>query len=266
MPLDRDRIAAACGRLRFLRLVELAPEVDSTNTALGDLAREGAARDGAVFLAEHQTAGRGRAGRTWTSAPRSDILMSVLLRPDIPPEAYPTLTFHVGLAVALALDSLCGPALRLKWPNDLLLEGAKLGGILAEASLPAGGTAGHVVVGLGLNVHGDPSERGISLSHAATSLAAFLGTRPDRTEVLLTILEALDRQRPAMELGRVPASAWTKRAAWLGQEVTLREGRGELRGTMLGVGPDGALRLGTAAGEKVVRSGDLLRVVGGAGE
>ena len=261
-PLDRERIEAACRSCRFLHLVEVAEEVGSTNTALAALAREGKAADGALFLAEHQTAGRGRAGRTWSSAPCSDILLSVLLRPGVPAEAYSTLTFHVGLAVALALEPVCGPALRLKWPNDLLLSHAKLGGILAEASLPADGIPGHVVVGLGLNVLSNPGDRGVPVDHPATSLSAWLGSACDRTEVLISVLDALDRQRPAMDLGRVPVRAWNKRAAWLGREVGLREGGHEVRGTMLGARADGALLLETPDGAESAHCyGDLLRAV-----
>lgn len=120
-------------------------EVDSTNRLAADLARSGAA-DGVVVGADHQTAGRGRRGRTWDSRPGASLLVSVVLRP-----APALVTLAAGVAAAEACEAVAGVEVGLKWPNDLLLDGAKLGGILSELVGDA------AVVGLGLNLAWAPA-------------------------------------------------------------------------------------------------------------
>src|SRR4051812_16300557 len=120
-------------------------EIDSTNRYVLDEARGGAPA-GLVVVADHQTAGRGRLGRTWGAPPRASLLMSVLLRPAIPVERRHVLVMTAGLAMAEALEAETGVAAGLKWPNDLLVGGRKLAGILAEASGDA------LVIGIGVNL------------------------------------------------------------------------------------------------------------------
>ena len=170
-------------------------EVDSTNRLAADLARAGAP-DGVVVGADHQTAGRGRRGRTWEARPGSALLVSVVLRP------VPTLvTLAAGVAAAEAGEAVAGTAVRLKWPNDLLVGDGKVGGILSEL---VGGAA---VVGLGLNLAWAPEG------------AACLGPDVDRDALLAAYLDGLDR--PGDVLGRYRA-----RCSTLGRRV-----RVELPGT-----------------------------------
>ena len=143
-------------------------EVDSTNRVLADLARAGAP-DGVVVGAEHQTAGRGRRGRTWEAPPGASLLVSVLLRP-----APALVTLAAGLAAAGACEAVAGVTVGLKWPNDLMVGEAKVGGILAEA------VAGAAVVGLGVNLAWAPPG------------AARLGTDVDRRALLNAYLTGLD--------------------------------------------------------------------------
>jgi BirA family biotin operon repressor/biotin-[acetyl-CoA-carboxylase] ligase len=144
------------------------PEVDSTNRLAADMVRAGAA-DGLVVGADHQTAGRGRRGRTWESPPGSNLLVSVVLRP-VPP----LVTLAAGVAAAEACEAVAGVATSLKWPNDVLVGGTKVGGILSELVGDA------AVVGLGLNLGWAPEG------------AARLGSGVDRDELLAAYLAGLD--------------------------------------------------------------------------
>jgi BirA family biotin operon repressor/biotin-[acetyl-CoA-carboxylase] ligase len=179
------------------------PEVGSTNRVAADLVRAGAG-DGLVVGADHQTAGRGRRGRAWESQPGSSLLVSVVLRP-VPP----LVTLAAGVAAAQACQEVAGAAVTLKWPNDVLLDGAKLAGILSELVGDA------AVVGLGLNLAWAPPG------------AACLGPAVDRDELLAAWLSALDA--PQDWLAR-----YRERCATLGRRV-----RVELPGSTLeGVAED----------------------------
>ena len=158
----------AAGEFRFTD-VRRFDELDSTNRYLLDEARAGAP-EFVVAVADHQTAGRGRLGRTWEAPPGAALLCSVLLRPSLAPERLHLVTAAVALAARDALDGRPD----IKWPNDLLVDGRKLAGVLAEADLPA------VVVGIGINVTWAPPG------------AACVGEDADREAVLARFLEALD--------------------------------------------------------------------------
>src|SRR5690606_12415094 len=134
---------------RFGRTHRALGATGSTNADALAWATEGAP-DGALVTAEHQTAGRGRHGRTWTDAPGLSLLASLLLRPTLPPDRLGLLPLAAGLAAADAVESVTGLVPRLKWPNDVLLGGRKVGGLLLESRLGDGPAT--VVLGLGLNV------------------------------------------------------------------------------------------------------------------
>ena len=185
-------------------------EVDSTNRVAADLARAGAP-DGVVVGADHQTAGRGRRGRTWESRPGTSLLVSVILRP-----APALVTLAAGVAAAQACEAVAGAGVELKWPNDLLLDGAKLGGILSEA------VAGAAVVGLGLNLTWAPAG------------AACLGPAADRRAVLAAYLAALGA--PGDVIGR-----YRERCTTLGRRVRVDLPAGTIEGIATGVDADGRL-------------------------
>jgi BirA family transcriptional regulator, biotin operon repressor / biotin---[acetyl-CoA-carboxylase] ligase len=152
------------------------------------------APEGAVAVAEEQTEGRGRLGRRWLAAPRTSVLVSVLLRPPPPPARWPELSLVAGTACAAALAAVTALEPAIKEPNDVLLGGRKVAGILAEAS------EGRVVLGVGINVNA-PHEQ--LPEAAATSLSAELGHSVDRVEVLVALLERLEGAYGAW-LSRVP--------------------------------------------------------------
>ena len=186
----------------------------STNTILRDHAANGAA-EGLVALADEQTAGRGRRGRSWTAPPGSSLLMSVLLRPTwlAPPDGF-LLTMLAAVALAEAIETTTDLPIELKWPNDLQIAGRKLAGILVEFEAENVERTRWVIIGCGINVNWQPAE---SVGQAATSIVAETGESCDRAVLFRAVLQAFDRQYLALRNGRREAL----RAAWLGRLSTL---------------------------------------------
>ena len=227
------------------------PSVGSTMDVARDAAHFGAPGR-SVFVANHQTAGRGWQGRTWTAPPGFGLLLSVLFRPgeNDPPLRY---TMLAAVALAEAVDAL-GLQTRIKWPNDLMLDDRKVAGILAEAFSTDVGLA--VVVGCGVNV-GLPGNLPQGLPDTAVTLGAALGERPHRGQLLLALLERMEAwlSQPNGQL----REAWHARL-W-GREQTIRavEAGEPLMGTIAGVGEDGSLTLRLADGTlRRLVSGELL--------
>jgi len=201
------------------------PELDSTNRLAADLARAGAG-DGVVVGAENQTAGRGRRGRTWESRPGTSLLVSVILRP-----APALVTLAAGLAAAEACRAVAGAAVGLKWPNDLLLDGRKLGGILSEL------VAGAAVVGLGLNLAWAPPG------------AACLGAAVDRQAVLGAYLAGLE----------TPGDVLARYRDWcttLGRRVRVEVPGGAVEGVATDVDGDGRL----VVDGRAIAAGDVIHL------
>ena len=252
------------GRL-WSRLDVLA-ETGSTNDDLLAAARAGAA-EGAVLAAEHQTRGRGRQGRQWVSRASSALIFSVLLRPAaVPPADRGWLPLLTGVAVARALRQQAGVDAALKWPNDVLADGAKLAGILAEQAGEA------IVMGVGLNVAATRDELPPPGPGAlpATSLA-LLGRRPDRLvreALLIGILAELEdwyRRWTRPSPGDTEASGlraeYLRLSATVGREVRVElPGGMALTGVASGIDPVGRLIVDTAAGPAAVSAGDVIHV------
>lgn len=235
----------------------------STNDVARRVAAEGA-RPGTVILAEEQTAGRGRAGRSWSSPPGTGLWFSVIATP-LGDAAPPLLPLRVGLAVAAALDGLLsGAKVGIKWPNDLCVEERKLGGILCEATWE-GSRAGAVVAGVGLNILQSAEAFPPEIRGGATSLA-IEARRP------VARLDIADRVVPAV-LGAVVAGA-TLDAVGLNARDLLRghrvavsdpmTGRSIVAGVAEGIGGDGALLVRDARGAvQRIASGTVRRVGAG---
>jgi BirA family transcriptional regulator, biotin operon repressor / biotin---[acetyl-CoA-carboxylase] ligase len=224
--------------------------VGSTNDIAAGWARENAP-NGAVVIAEEQLSGRGRFERTWVAPPGSGLLFSVILRPRLTPERLSRVTMlgAVSLIEALRLTD----ELSLKWPNDVLLRGRKLAGILPEASWN-GDQLAFVVLGIGLNVHTDFA--GSPLEQTATSLAAVIQRPIDRPTLLAEILRRVDywsQRAAAPELWE----AWRSHLGTLGQpvQVTFTDGQ-TIMGKASDVDEDGALQL-------VDRDGAIHRLLAG---
>ena len=209
--------------------------VDSTNERALAAVAAGTARHGDVHLAEEQRAGRGRLGRRWTSAHGEGLYLSVVLLPAEAPRPA-ALTMAAGLAALEAAQALGARAARLKWPNDVLVEGAKLAGILVEAR---GAEPLHAVVGLGLNVRQRSFPPELEAERAVTSLAR-LGHEHALDEAAAVLLARLaPRLAAALERPREIAAEYAWALGLVGQLVRLREGRGEARGRLVALALDG---------------------------
>lgn len=236
-------------------LVYLA-ETGSTHDVARRLAGEGAP-DGTLVLTDHQTAGRGRLKRRWEAPPGSSLLLSLLFRPSLAPHQLQRLTMICGLAVADAVEAETGLEVGLKWPNDVMLGGAKLGGILTEVGLQ-GGRVDYALVGIGLNVNLDPARLGTDLLLPATSLSQRLGREVDRLPLLWALLQTLEGRYLALQSGHSPQAEWAARLVTLGHEVRVSDGDRVLEGLAEAVDADGALRLRLADGRlETVRAGDV---------
>ncbi|MEW5724521.1 MAG: biotin--[acetyl-CoA-carboxylase] ligase [Thermodesulfobacteriota bacterium] len=222
-------------------LIETHRVIDSTNRRARELAGENAA-EGALVLAETQTAGRGRFGRSWHSPPGKNLYFSLILRPALPLEKTPLLTLAAGLGAGEALGRTVGRRPDIKWPNDLLLDGLKIAGLLAESEGREKG-AGFVVLGLGLNVNLGADELPVELAGRAGSLLMATGRTWDRAEVLAALLKGLEDEYLALEAGGEAdmLARYRKRCLTLGRTVRVAQGREVIEGKALDVDPKGRL-------------------------
>lgn len=233
-------------------------KTDSTNRVALELGH-GGEPEGTVVLAEEQTAGKGRAGRTWQSDRAAGIYVTLLLRPRLAPVQAPLLTMMAGLSARAAMEAQTGLAPDLKWPNDLLLRGKKAGGILTEMHAEPSQIR-FVIVGIGLNVNQEkfPSD----LSEKATSLRIETGKQISRMELLVRLLREFEsdynrflREGPAAVTRRFEtASSYTQ-----GKRVRVTSGTESFAGTTAGLGPEGLLQVKREDGQVVtVISGDVV--------
>jgi BirA family biotin operon repressor/biotin-[acetyl-CoA-carboxylase] ligase len=233
-------------------------EIDSTNTYVLDQARQGAA-EGLVAVAEHQTAGRGRLDRRWESPPGANLLASVLLRPGCTADDLHLCSGAVALAAADACAGVADVEPVLKWPNDLLVGGSKLAGVLAETDFDGTRVRG-VVVGIGLNVAWPgPGEAGGTCLDDAGGRAQPV----DKGVLLDLLLEGLARRRPLLdeETGRrALADEVRHRCATLGQRVRVTLPNEELAGAASAIDDAGQLVVETESGRRLVSAGDVVHV------
>jgi BirA family transcriptional regulator, biotin operon repressor / biotin---[acetyl-CoA-carboxylase] ligase len=257
----RPDILEAAFRGRFGRPLKVLEATASTNSDALKWAHEGAP-EGALVVAEHQTAGRGRWGRSWFSEPGTGLLLSVVLRPRLSTEQLGLLTTALGVACTDALQETTGLQPSIKWPNDVTVDGRKLAGILVETRVEAG----HVdvaVAGIGLNFYrfdlpADIAARATSISDAMER--AGLGSPPPRAQVLASLLEHFEDLYEEITVG-----AWAdvvERAAAhseiLGKavRVVLADGRA-FEGLAARLLPTGALELDTGGERIAIDSGEV---------
>ncbi len=231
--------------------------LDSTNTYLLDQARSGAP-EGVVAVADHQTAGRGRLGRSWVAPPRASLLASVLLRPvDLAIDRAHLLTAAVALAAAEACEQLSGVRPSIKWPNDLLVDDRKLAGILAEVELGAGPSLEAVVVGIGLNVAW-AGEAPPEVAGLAVALDEVSGLTVDRDELLVEMLLGLERRYGDL---RAVASEYRATCATVGRRVRVDLIDGRIEGVAADLTPDGRLLIVADDGsQQTVTAGDVVHL------
>jgi BirA family biotin operon repressor/biotin-[acetyl-CoA-carboxylase] ligase len=244
-PLDADAIRTeiGTGAAALLNHLEILRETDSTNRHLMSRALEGAS-SGSACLAESQREGRGRRGRRWHSPPGRNIYLSLLWRYPEGPEVLAGLSLAVGVVAARVMRDAGLEDVALKWPNDLLCRGRKLGGVLLESSGESGGRC-HVVVGIGLNV-GMPAVGPEAIDQPWCDLASELGSRtPSRNHLAGHLLDGLlPLLESYAETGLEPfLDDWQALDTLVGCEVRLQLGPREVVGVHGGVGRDGALLL-----------------------
>jgi BirA family biotin operon repressor/biotin-[acetyl-CoA-carboxylase] ligase len=236
------------GKIRHL------PEVMSTNDLLKVEAEEGIAQPGEILITEHQTAGRGRLDRLWESPPGKSLLFSMLLNPDIPGLKLQLMGLLTSLGILDGLTAYLGEnevqperftqALRLKWPNDIMVGRRKLCGILSDAGLDNRDRA-FVVVGVGVNINQSSADFPEALRNAATSLYIMTGHEQDRVRLFRSFIQHIDRyfERLIKEGDGWIPSIWLKRAGIAGTKVECCENARTIRGRCHGISPDGALEL-----------------------
>lgn len=233
-------------------VVHVRDIVDSTNDEAKSLAEAGAP-DGSVVWAREQSAGRGRYARQWRSPP-GNLYMSALLRPAVPPARTTELGFVASLAMAQTVEAFQPHPARLKWPNDVLVNGQKISGILLEGQFK-GMEVAWVIAGIGINVTYAPDNP----AYPATSLAACGG---GDIEVRRVLEQLLARLGAGLEVWREQGfaavrDAWMARAARLGETVTVRIDGEPLSGRFAGLDHDGALLMETEAGARRITTGEV---------
>ncbi|BDZ71772.1 biotin--[acetyl-CoA-carboxylase] ligase [Methanobacterium petrolearium] len=217
-------------------------EVDSTNEVAKRLADDGAP-EGTIIIAESQRSGRGRRGKKWIS-PSGGVWMTIILRPDIPPSKAPQLTLVTGVAVAETLDQECRLDVGIKWPNDILIGGKKVCGILTEANTTPEGLE-YVVVGIGIDLNVDVDNFPPELREGATSLKKELEEEIYSVKLVQRFLNNLETLYDDFKSGNFPEilKEWRKLSKTIGSYVEVRKKGRIVRGEAVGITREGVLIL-----------------------
>ena len=239
--------------------VERHSSIGSTNDRARELL-EGADGDGSVVVAEEQTSGRGRRGRSWQSPPSRNLLMSVALAPDLAAAD----AWRLGLATALAVAEACeavAPVV-LKWPNDVVAaaDGRKLGGLLIE-TMAEGDRLRSAVLGIGINVNWRRVEMPADLREEATSLADLAGASVDRDALFDRLIDLLELEIAAAEAGQSPLERYRALCSTLSSAVSVETAQGVVHGRAIDLDASGALVVEDREGRRhVVNGGEVTRV------
>lgn len=251
---DRPRLRP---RLRIGRGLEVHRSIGSTNDRARALLEEPGGESVAV-VAEEQTAGRGRRGRSWQSPPGLNLTLSVAVRPAVAAVDAWMLAASAGLACRTACAAYAQVA--LKWPNDVVAEdGSKLGGLLVETTVE-GDRVSTAVLGMGLNVNWGRADMPDEIAAIATSLADLASAEIDRVELLGALLDELDRELLALEAGASPLRRFRAACATLGTDVTVETASGPVTGRAVEVNEHGALVVDGASGRVELTSGEIVRL------
>jgi BirA family biotin operon repressor/biotin-[acetyl-CoA-carboxylase] ligase len=215
---------------------ELWETIGSTNSRAAELAAQGAP-EGVIVMARQQTAGRGRQGRVWVTPPDAGIAFSVILRPTIPLTRLPLVTLATGTAVARAIESSVGVRVGLKWVNDLVLGGRKLGGILAEMPSQA------LIIGIGINLRFREDDVPDELKDKIEWLERVVGKPVDPNLVVLALTHRLEKAYQALLAGKIEeiVSDWKSYSVTIGQDIESQNGGQTIRGRAIDITTSGAL-------------------------
>jgi BirA family transcriptional regulator, biotin operon repressor / biotin---[acetyl-CoA-carboxylase] ligase len=254
-PLDRHALWSLLSeKSDFWTEIDVVQVTGSTNADLAAAAKHGAS-EGRVLIAEEQSSGRGRLGRHWVSPARAGLTMSFLLRPTVPREQWGTLSLLTAVALEESLKAVCGVHAKLKWPNDVLIDGRKVCGILAQVE------GGAVIVGAGLNV--SLTEEELPVPEATSLLIAGASTL-DRVEIaagflahVAAVYQSWNERGPASVIER-----WRRESATLGRHVAVSFPNGRnLTGRAVGIDADGCLQVaGPDGAVETVAAGDIVHL------
>ena len=213
-----------------------------TQSTMDFIKREGiqGAPHGTLVVANHQTAGRGRLGRTWSSRPELGLTLSLLVRPDFPIESYSRLTIIAAVATLESSERLSGLDLQIKWPNDLMIGKRKLAGILTEAHLDRHGKP-FAIIGLGLNLLQTPEDFPLELQSKASSLFVGSGRKIRRTDFLIDWIQTF--QKIAALPFSETSALWKSKCLNLGERILVTTPQGKIHGTAIDLEPNGTLLL-----------------------
>lgn len=255
--LHADDLVARLGPTRVIgRDVQVFQETTSTNDIVEKLARDGVA-EGALVFAETQTRGRGRLGRKWVSPAEKGLWFSVLLRPKLRPLEVTRVTVASATALRRAIASVTGLKVDIKWPNDILIKGRKVAGILTELHAEVDRVK-YVILGIGVDVSLRENDFPPEARSGTTSLALETGRSVSRPELAVAILRELDNDYARITDESFPqlADEWEEQCETIGRRITVRTGQREIHGQAESLGEEGALLLRT-------QYGHIERIVGG---
>src|SRR5262249_14539510 len=239
--LRPEEIGKQLASARLGKKIHYFAELDSTNRLAYKLAAEGAV-EGEVVLAETQTRGKGRLGRSWFSPPGLNLYLSIILRPNLSPSNAPQLTLVSAVALAETVQPILGARPAIKWPNDILAGGKKLAGILTESSVDSE-RLHFVVVGIGVNLNMPADLLPEEIRDRATSLLALTNQLVDRTAFAGELIQSLDRCYGELEQRGFPhiAARWESFFELKGRKVKVEMGDRIVSGIAKGIDRDGAL-------------------------
>ncbi len=252
-----DDLLARLGKTKVIgRDIRVFGQTTSTNDVVEKLARDGVP-EGVVVFAESQTRGRGRLGRKWMSPPRKGLWFSLLLRPAMRPQQTTQLTVASATALRRAILIHTNLNAEIKWPNDILIAGRKVAGILTELSAELDRVR-HVIPGIGIDVNQDPSDFPPELRKLATSLRIEAGDKVSRAALAADVLRELDREYSRVCAGNFSeiSEEWVEHCETIGRDVTVQIGDRKIRGRAESLDDEGALVLRTEHGR-------LQRITGG---
>jgi BirA family transcriptional regulator, biotin operon repressor / biotin---[acetyl-CoA-carboxylase] ligase len=255
--LHADDLTARLGKTKVVgRDIRVFKETTSTNDVIEKLARDGV-KEGAVVFAESQSKGRGRLGRKWMSPSRKGLWFSILLRPELRPVAATQLTIAAATALRRAIAAQTGLCPDIKWPNDILVKGRKVTGILTELNAELDRVK-YVILGMGVDVNLSAGDFPADLRPLATSLKAEAARPISRADLAVAILREFDDDYCRITGGAFAtvADEWAQHCTTLGHEVVIRVGQREIRGQAEALGEEGALLVRTEHGR-------LESIVGG---
>jgi len=255
--LHADDLLARLGKTKVIgRDIRVFEQTTSTNDVVEKLARDGV-KEGVVVCAESQTRGRGRLGRKWISPARKGLWFSILLRPDLSPQMTTRLTVASATALRRAIKLQTGCSPEIKWPNDILMGGKKVAGILTEMSAELDRVR-YVILGIGVDVNLTANDFPPDLRKIATSLRIETGKPASRAELAVNIFRELDRDYALICAGKFTgvADEWESHCTTIGREVTVQLGARQIRGCVESLDDDGALLLRS-------EHGHLERIIGG---